>query len=388
MDFSKFSDEQLDIVGKVIQSAERRGLNPDFILPLVMAESGFNPSASSGKAYGVMQLMPKTAEGLKVDPKDINQNIEGGMTLLEMFSRDPRIGRDPTKLIAAYNAGPDNKFLSTGKLEDLPDETVKHLSKIADFSGGELAVPYTADVKPPEPKPKVTDVAEGEEIVPASEGDYRKQQAAMAGAAMGAGLGAATDVKRAIMGGPPSLNPAESAGAKWAAKTGYGQGEGTVREVSERYKKFAPQPLGNQIESKSMGAAARKLPVVPGTTASLSINAVAPELPAASPLQRATGAVKQVGNVMNRFPIAANTLAGAGAGFQGQDAYERYQRGDYPGAAIAGAGALGSLASMIPTPMTKAVGTGVSIASPAALMVLDKMRQQTAAGQKPPAPQP
>jgi hypothetical protein len=48
------------------------------------------------------------------------------------------------------------------------------------------------------------------------------------------------------------------------------------------------------------------------------------------------------------------------------------------GAAIAGAGAVGSLASMIPHPLTKGVGTAVSMASPAALLVLDKMRQQTA----------
>jgi hypothetical protein len=54
----------------------------------------------------------------------------------------------------------------------------------------------------------------------------------------------------------------------------------------------------------------------------------------------------------------------------------RYGQGDKTGAAIAGMGALGSGLAAVPTLPTRVIGGGMAMASPAALMVLDKMRQQ------------
>jgi hypothetical protein len=65
-------------------------------------------------------------------------------------------------------------------------------------------------------------------------------------------------------------------------------------------------------------------------------------------------------------------LAGAGAEFA--DASNRYHHGDIPGAFISGLGALGSTASVIPFPLTRGVGTALSLGAPALNYAIDKYR--------------
>ncbi|WP_299851145.1 lytic transglycosylase domain-containing protein [uncultured Roseovarius sp.] len=71
---------------------------------LIEAESAYRPNAVSPKgAYGLGQLMPKTAHRLGVDRKDMAQNLDGAarylLTQLTEF-------RDVDLALAAYNAGP------------------------------------------------------------------------------------------------------------------------------------------------------------------------------------------------------------------------------------------------------------------------------------------
>jgi soluble lytic murein transglycosylase-like protein len=84
--------------------AARHGLDGRLLAALVWTESNFRPDAvSHAGALGLAQLMPGTARGLGVDPRDPMQNLEGGArylrTQLDTFGR-------VDLALAAYNAGP------------------------------------------------------------------------------------------------------------------------------------------------------------------------------------------------------------------------------------------------------------------------------------------
>lgn len=76
--------------------------------------------------------------------------------------------------------------------------------------------------------------------------------------------------------------------------------------------------------------------------------------------------------------VIGRGLAGAGAGFQGADAYNRLQQGDVAGGVISGLGAIGSAASMIPHPVTRVGGTVVGIGAEALNAYLDSLKSKPA----------
>jgi len=95
--------DEFDPIVKSI--ASEYGVDKSLVKAVIHAESGYNPNAVSPRgAQGLMQLMPQTAQGLKVpnsfDPKD---NIRGGVKYLR-FLLDTFRG-DVTLALAAYNAG-------------------------------------------------------------------------------------------------------------------------------------------------------------------------------------------------------------------------------------------------------------------------------------------
>ena len=158
LDYSKLDDDQRAIALKVGAAAEKYHLNPDFVLPMVMAESGFrhikNPKSA---AFGVMQLMPETAKGLGVNSEDVDENIDGGVRLLKELSDNPKIGNDPYKILAGYNAKPTTPFIASGDLKDLPSETVNHMARVSEFYGGDvLPHPMLASADAVEPEAAAT----------------------------------------------------------------------------------------------------------------------------------------------------------------------------------------------------------------------------------------
>ncbi len=112
----------------------------DVPLPLLkavaQAESGFDTNAvSSCGASGIMQLMPKTAEGLGVeDVFDPEQNITGGAKMLAYLLDD--YNGDTTLALAAYNAG----IGAVAKYGGVPpyEETRNYIKKINDILEGGL----------------------------------------------------------------------------------------------------------------------------------------------------------------------------------------------------------------------------------------------------------
>jgi hypothetical protein len=194
MDLSKLTDEQLEIAEKIAKKAKAKGLNPDFVLPMVMAESGFNPKAESKKgAIGVMQLMPDTAKGLRVNPHDMDENIDGGLNLLKELISNKKIGNDPYRVLAGYNASTEtrNKFYETGDLAVLPDETIYHMDKVSSFYGGALPKVQIGEGTDEPAKAETSAPGEGEgdgKTIPASTAAGSAENVIMGG--IGAGTGA------------------------------------------------------------------------------------------------------------------------------------------------------------------------------------------------------
>jgi soluble lytic murein transglycosylase-like protein len=93
--------------GIIKQAAERYAVEESLIKAVIKAESDFDHRAISCKgAQGLMQLMPDTADALRVyDPFDPVSNIFGGTCylsfLLERFNKNKELA------VAAYNAGPE-----------------------------------------------------------------------------------------------------------------------------------------------------------------------------------------------------------------------------------------------------------------------------------------
>lgn len=98
--------DKASIKAAIADAARANGIDPAIALAVGNRESGYNQSAvSSTGALGVMQLMPGTAAGLGVDPRDPGQNVRGGVAYLaQLFNKY----HDWRKALEAYNGGPGN----------------------------------------------------------------------------------------------------------------------------------------------------------------------------------------------------------------------------------------------------------------------------------------
>jgi soluble lytic murein transglycosylase-like protein len=88
---------------------------PSLVRAVMKVESGGKQEAVSAKgATGLMQLMPATAKALGVDPKDPQENVEGGSKYLQRMIN--KYGSKELAL-AAYNWGPGNVTNAVAKVE-------------------------------------------------------------------------------------------------------------------------------------------------------------------------------------------------------------------------------------------------------------------------------
>jgi hypothetical protein len=351
---------------EIIEKSKIKGMDPRLGLALVYRESKFDPNAVGGVGeIGLGQIKPSTGKLMGYTEKDLKIPSKNIDATLQYLNQNLIKFNDPVLAVAGYNAGPDHPYFSDPKIP-LPESTVNYVRDIKDLGGFTESPKEDTSGGPPPPPPSE----------PASEEDLRKQKAAMIGGLGGFAAGATQTMFGGGQG--PATTNANTPGGRYAAKTGYGIGEGSTKEVIDRYKKYAPQPLGEQMladpKKSSMGAGPRSLQVVPGTTAPLSINRQVPTPPPTPTLQNIRQGMQTAGSAMGRIPVVPGVLGGASTGFQGQEAFNRYQKGDMTGTAVAGMGALGGLASMVPHPATRALGAAASTVSPAALAVLDKMR--------------
>jgi soluble lytic murein transglycosylase-like protein len=129
---------------QITAAATKYGIDPALLKGLIRQESNFDASAqSSAGAQGLTQLMPGTAAGLGVtDPTDPAQAIDGGAKYLKQ--QLDRFGGDPSKALAAYNAGPG----AVAKYGGVPPyaETQNYVTKVLGYAAEYEGTATTAAV--------------------------------------------------------------------------------------------------------------------------------------------------------------------------------------------------------------------------------------------------
>lgn len=87
----------------ILSTAQSVGVDPALAYEVAWQESNLNQNAVSPTgAIGIFQLEPATAADLGVDPRDLQQNIFGGITYLKQLLNS--FG-DTATALAAYNWG-------------------------------------------------------------------------------------------------------------------------------------------------------------------------------------------------------------------------------------------------------------------------------------------
>lgn len=100
----KLTEEEAEKLYEILENNSKKyNVDINLVLAVASVESKFRHTAtSSAGAYGIMQIMPKTAEHYKVDRKKIDENIEAGVKHL----RDSiDIFGNNDYAVASYNAG-------------------------------------------------------------------------------------------------------------------------------------------------------------------------------------------------------------------------------------------------------------------------------------------
>lgn len=405
VDLESLNESQRRIADKIITQANEQGVDPQLALAVAKVESGFSQAAKSNKgAVGVMQLLPSTAKGLGVNPKNMDDNIRGGvMYLKEMLDLSDG---DVRKALVAYNGGP-----RMAKMENPPNmeyaDLVNSIYPFDSISEARRLNQMLGGSSPAQAMPASTAPAESDDPIEIARrlnqqlnvsntyepSAVNQVSSAAAGSLFGSLLGGgmqtgaralqqrrfdqfqeaqraarARDMARIAEG----LSPGE----KWAQKiTGYvAPGEETVVGQATRYRRAKPKGKISGRMAELYGIPGPDEPTaLVDRLIERSRNAPimgesrpAPE-PQGEPPRRPGG---RLGSVIKGSTMGA--LGGLGAGYSGYEAKERFEAGDYPGAAISGLGALGGVAAMAPHPMIRYPGLAIEMAAPVAIELYDR----------------
>lgn len=132
--YEEFSDE----IKQAINDNATKDVPPALIAAIIQQESGGDKTVVSyAGAQGLMQLMPGTAEEMKVaNPFDVDDNVRGGVAYYTKLKK--MFGGSDVIALAAYNAGPGEVqgWLETGKwdgthIDQIPyDQTRNYVKAI------------------------------------------------------------------------------------------------------------------------------------------------------------------------------------------------------------------------------------------------------------------
>lgn len=117
----------IDYRAAAAAAAKKYGYDPGYFTRQIGAESNFNPNAHSpAGAQGIAQIMPGTARGWGVNPRDPLASLDAAAKAMSGYLRSYH--GDYRKALAAYNAGPG----AVAKYGGVPPyaETQNYVNKI------------------------------------------------------------------------------------------------------------------------------------------------------------------------------------------------------------------------------------------------------------------
>lgn len=126
------ADVPASLRGLFTRAEQRYGVPARLLSAVARAESGYNPNAvSPAGAIGLMQLMPGTARGLGVDPRNPAQAVDGAARLL---ADHLKTFKSTSLALAAYNAGPG----AVQRYGGIPpySETQQYVRRVLSYAGG------------------------------------------------------------------------------------------------------------------------------------------------------------------------------------------------------------------------------------------------------------
>lgn len=393
MNIDKFNQQQIDFATQVGDAAKAAGVDPNFAILVLYGETGFNPSAFSE------------------DPKELQEDVNVYVNYLKELAKKYK---DPDKTAAAYLAGENSQFLTSGNPEDLDENAQLSFKNIFELG------PFPESVLVPQDKD-----AEDARIA----GERRAAQGIGAGA--GSLLAAKNLIQDARRGGfpPPKAPPGSPAAGPAAGPTAgpaaapdvpggspasggraqvpmggtavqnYGKAFGLGDIEASRATDMTKQPGGvhdlttqrrqglqrveelfpNQFREDPrfgglMTPEQRPGPGPRGPTGQIGGGKPPPIVPPSAPkpggLERVTQmfsriaetpAVQSLGKGITRYggpPAAGFTAFG-----EGTTAMEEFKRGNYPAATASGLSALGAGLMLVPGGFLP--GGALSLAGPA-----------------------
>lgn len=140
--FGRLAEERRRVIFPLVyRAACEAGLPVGLFDAMIMQESRYNPAAlSPAGAVGLAQLMPGTAQQLKVDRYSLLENLRGGARYLKQHV--DRFGRYDLAL-AAYNAGP-GRVERRWQVPQISETQTYVRTILANWSGAPVAVPSAA----------------------------------------------------------------------------------------------------------------------------------------------------------------------------------------------------------------------------------------------------
>jgi len=173
---------------------------------------------------------------------------------------------------------------------------------------------------------------------------------------------------------PPAAGGPMASGDKWSSKVVGSMGPGG-ESVTEAARNYRIQQGLTPTETAQFKTNREGIILPNKTEAEQRMMQEARQKMLSERAKRAAEATgRGMGVATDIAPRLMTGIGAASAGYQGTDAYNRLRNRDIPGAVLSGVGALGSVASMVPHPLTRGIGTALGIVSPLALQAYDAYR--------------